>query len=138
MSTTTTPDGVTTVTLEDGRRLSYGPATTETGDAAEGFDWTRYSADDEIEMQDWTETGGQMDAVVAQFKSFAPRDRVRFEADGELRDGWYAGRWTEISSRVTLIPPDEWPVGGDGVARPVTYIRLDAEITPVPDKTGEK
>jgi len=131
MTTTTTPDGITTVTLEDGRRLSYGPATTETGDAAEGFDWTRYSADDEIEIQDWAPTGEHMDALVAQFTTFAPRQRVRFEVEGETREGWYAGRWTEISSRVTLIPPAEWPVGGDGVARPATYIRLDAEIHPV-------
>jgi len=70
MSTTrTTPDDVTTVTLEDGRRLSYGPAATETGDAADGFDWTCYSADDEVEAQGWEPTEEQMAAVVAGFDS---------------------------------------------------------------------
>lgn len=67
MTTTSTPDGVTTITLSDGRRLSYGPATTETGDQAEGFDWTRYSAGGEIEAQDWTETTEQMGMIVAEF-----------------------------------------------------------------------
>lgn len=69
MTGISTPDGVTTITLADGRRLSYGPATTETGDAAEGFNWTRYTADDEIETQDWAETAGQMAAIVAQFEA---------------------------------------------------------------------
>lgn len=75
-TTTTTPDGVTTITLDDGRRLSYGPAATGTGEAAEGFDWTRYSADGEIEVQDWAPTGEDIAVIVAEFEQAAEPDDV--------------------------------------------------------------
>ena len=64
---TATPDGVMTIRLADGRRLSFGPAATETGELASGWDWTRYSAGDEPEAQDWAETEEEMFAVLKAF-----------------------------------------------------------------------
>jgi hypothetical protein len=61
---------VTTIIREDGSRLSYGPSVGVEGDNAgqvNGFDWTRYSADNEIEAQDWAETQAEIDAVVTAF-----------------------------------------------------------------------
>lgn len=58
---------VKTITREDGSRLSYGPSVTEDG-GSEGFDWTRYSADDAIEAQDWAADDTAMSVVVAQFE----------------------------------------------------------------------
>lgn len=69
--TATTPGGVTTVTLEDGSMLAYGPSVMDgDGNVTEpnGFDWTRYDADGETEAQDWAQTEGEMAAVVAAFE----------------------------------------------------------------------
>ena len=51
------PDG-TWVLIRDEGYIAFGPATTETGDAAEGWDWTRYGDNDgeNIEAQDWAPT----------------------------------------------------------------------------------
>jgi hypothetical protein len=64
---TETPDGIMTLALDGGGRISFGPATTETGEAAEGWDWAAYDAADKIEAQDWAETDGAMAAALARY-----------------------------------------------------------------------
>ena len=70
---TAAPDGVMTLRRADGSRLSFAPATTEWGEAASGWDWTRYSEDDGIEAQDWAEDENAMFGVL---KDFARRPDV--------------------------------------------------------------
>jgi hypothetical protein len=45
-------------------RLAFGPAETETGDAADGWDWTRYERDENgeesVTVQDWAKTDGEL------------------------------------------------------------------------------
>lgn len=50
------PAGVWTLASDDDTYVAFGPATTETGETAEGWDWTRYARNDDgevIEAQDW-------------------------------------------------------------------------------------
>jgi hypothetical protein len=52
------PDGVWNLISQD-TRIAFGPATTETGSATEGWNWTRYDRNgdsDEITAQDWAPT----------------------------------------------------------------------------------
>ena len=60
--------------------------------------------------------------------TFTPGERVLFEVEGELRQGWYAYPFGYHQSCVTLQPPEEWWIGRDGQARPPVYTRGDAEI----------
>jgi hypothetical protein len=46
------PDGVW-ILISGDSHLAFGPATTETGEAAEGWDWTRYDGEGKIMAQDW-------------------------------------------------------------------------------------
>lgn len=57
---------------KDGRRLVFGPATTETGEAAEGWDATEYIPrdnpdDGEYESYTYAETDGEMVALAAKY-----------------------------------------------------------------------
>jgi hypothetical protein len=136
MPTTATVDGVTTITLNDGSRLSWGPSTMDgDGNLTEpnGFDWTRYGADDAIEAQDWAETRADMLAVVSAFRDlqFRQGDQVRFELDRKLVDGWYVSQWGLSSSTVTLESPEQWWTDANGRPMPEVYTREDFLIRPV-------
>jgi hypothetical protein len=59
---TVTPAGEWNV-ISDDRRIAFGDATTETGDTAEGWDWTTYELIDgawEFAGQDYAETDEQL------------------------------------------------------------------------------
>ena len=65
---TVTPAGEWNV-ISDDTRVVFGDATTETGDAAEGWDWTKYELIDgewEFATQDYAETDEELlDAIKA-------------------------------------------------------------------------
>ena len=57
------PDGVWVLICGEGH-VAFGPATTETGEAAEGWSWTRYERDEDITAQDWAATDKALLAVL--------------------------------------------------------------------------
>lgn len=61
---------------------------------------------------------------------FTPRQRVLFELDGELRQGWYAYQFGHNVSCVTLQAPEDWFTLPDGKTMPEVYTRRDSEIRP--------
>ncbi len=70
------PDGVWNLISQD-TRIAFGPAAAETGDTAEGWDWTRYDGSgdsEEITAQDWAPTD---EALLDVLRSAAARDAGR-------------------------------------------------------------
>lgn len=63
---TASPDGTFDL-FKSGERISFGPAIEETGEAASGWDWTKYSLEDgvwEYVTNDWAETDAEMLAIL--------------------------------------------------------------------------
>ena len=63
---TVTPTGEWNV-ISDDTRVAFGEATTETGDAAQGWDWTKYELIDgewEFAGQDYAETDEELLAAI--------------------------------------------------------------------------
>lgn len=59
---------------------------------------------------------------------FRRGDRVRFEVDGEMRDGWYVSQFGYKVSTVTLERPEDWFTRADDKPMPGVYTRRDDEL----------
>jgi hypothetical protein len=57
------PDGTWNLIKGD-VRVAFGEAESETGEAAEGWNWTRYNGDGDIEAQDWAGTDEDLLSVL--------------------------------------------------------------------------
>jgi hypothetical protein len=60
------PDGTWLLVTGPASHIAFGPATTETGAAAPGWNWASYDPDDEITGQDWVPDFQALLAVLRQ------------------------------------------------------------------------